>query len=211
MRIWVLLNHKMEAYVFKEGHLKATSYEYDSQSKNSFIHLTNYSVQKYSENFSKFEYGNEISFSEFEESLLKDYGIEKNVKKDIYPKLIEIIKISLDAVKDKINDLNRRGCYELLGYDFMFDENINPFLIEINTNPGLEISSPLISQLVPRMVDDCFRLTIDDVFGVKYKEDRFVDGKFVSPFHVDGYDDSENMFEKIADFGEKKKKKIVLY
>ena len=211
MRIWVLLNHKMEAYIFKEGHLKATSYEYDSQSKNSFIHLTNYSVQKYSENFSKFEYGNEISFSEFEESLLKDYGIEKNVKKDIYPKLIEIIKISLDAVKDKINDLNRRGCYELLGYDFMFDENINPFLIEINTNPGLEISSPLISQLVPRMVDDCFRLTIDDVFGVKYKEDRFVDGKFVSPFHVDGYDDSENMFEKIADFGEKKKKKIVLY
>jgi hypothetical protein len=113
MRIWVLLTHKMEAYIFKEGHLKATSYKYDSESKNSFVHLTNYSVQKYSENFSKFEYGNEISFSEFEESLLNDYKIKINTKKDIYPKLIEIIKMSLESVIDKINDLNRRGCYEI--------------------------------------------------------------------------------------------------
>ena len=207
MRIWVLLTHKMEAYIFKEGHLKATSYKYDSESKNSFVHLTNYSVQKYSENFSKFEYGNEISFSEFEESLLNDYKIKINTKKDIYPKLIEIIKMSLESVIDKINDLNRRGCYEIFGYDFMFDKDINPYLIEVNTNPGLEISSPLISQLVPRMIDDAFRLTIDEVFGIKYKDDRFVDGKFISPFHVDGYDDSEILYDKIANFGENEKEK----
>ena len=209
MRIWVLLTHKMEAFIFKEGHLKATSYKYDSESKNSYVHLTNYSVQKYSENFSKFEFGNEISFSEFEESLLNDYKIKINTKKDIYPKLIEIIKMSLEAVIDKINDLNRRGCYEIFGYDFMFDKDINPYLIEVNTNPGLEISSPLISQLVPRMIDDAFRLTIDEVFGIKYSDDRYVDGKFISPFHVDGYDDSEILYDKIANFGdfEKKKKK----
>ena len=202
MRIWVLLTHKMETYIFKEGHLKATSYVYDSQSKNPYVHLTNYSIQKYCENFSKFEKGNEISFSEFEESLKNDYNININVQKDIYPKLYEIIKMTIDSVKDKINT-NKKNCYEIFGYDFMFDKDINPYLIEINTNPGLEISSPLISILVPRMIDDAFRLTIDDYFGIKYKDDRFDNGKFISPFHVDGYDDSEIMYFKIGDLEEK--------
>ena len=53
------------------------------------------------------------------------------------------------------------------------------------------------------MIDDAFRLTIDDIFGIKYKEDRFDNGKFISPFHVDGYDDSEIMYFKIGDFEEK--------
>ena len=30
-------------------------------------------------------------------------------------------------------------------------------------NPGLEISSPLISKLVPRMVDDALKLTIKNI------------------------------------------------
>jgi D-alanine-D-alanine ligase-like ATP-grasp enzyme len=29
------------------------------------------------------------------------------------------------------------GCFELFGFDFMIDEELNPVLIEINTNPAL--------------------------------------------------------------------------
>jgi hypothetical protein len=79
----------------------------------------------------------------------------------------------------------------------MIDKDLNPFLIEVNTNPGLEISSPLISKLVPRMIDDAFRLTIDKIFGKNYTEDVFENGKFKSPFHVDGYSDEEILYEKI--------------
>ena len=83
----------------------------------------------------------------------------------------------------------------------MMDEDKNVYLIEINTNPGLEISSPLISKLVPRMIDDAFRLTIDKVYETEYSEDRYRynsdtnTNEYISPFHVDGYDDSENMFK----------------
>ena len=197
IRIWVLITNNLELYVFKEGHLKATSINYDIESKNCYVHLTNYSVQKYNENFSKFEYGNEISFDQFEENLKSDYNLDIKVRDVIMNKIKNIIKITFNAVKDKINDNNKKGCFEIFGYDFMIDKDLNPFLIEVNTNPGLEISSPLISKLVPRMIDDAFRLTIDKIFGKNYTEDVFENGKFKSPFHVDGYSDEEILYEKI--------------
>ena len=38
------------------------------------------------------------------------------------------------------------------------------WLIECNTNPCLDESSQLLKMLMPRMLDDAFRLTIDKVF-----------------------------------------------
>ena len=203
MRIWVLLAHDMKVYIFKEGHLKATSYKYSLDNKDSFVHLTNYSVQKYSNNFAKFEVGNEISFDEFQACLLKDYNLDIDVRKDILNKIKNIVAISMKAAKKNININNRKGCFEIFGYDLMFDKDLNPYLIEINTNPGLEISSPLISKLVPRLIDDAFRLTIDVVFGTIYSSDRYGKDGYISPFHVDGYSDSENMFELVVDLNQK--------
>ena len=206
VRMWVLLSYDMKVYVFKEGHLKATSYKYNLESKDSFVHLTNYSVQKYSDDFSKFERGNEISFDEFQKCLEKDYNLNNiNVRKEIFKSLKNVIEISMKAVKKNININNRKGCFEIFGYDFMFDKDLNPYLIEINTNPGLEISSPLISKLVPRMIDDALRLTIDIVFDTKYLNERYVNGKYSSPFHVDGYNDNENLFDFVVDLNEKLK------
>jgi hypothetical protein len=54
----------------------------------------------------------------------------------------------------------------------MLDINFNVYLLEINTNPGSEISSPWIKAIVPRMVDDALRLTIDEVFPPKYQFDK---------------------------------------
>ncbi|MCQ2820834.1 MAG: tubulin--tyrosine ligase family protein, partial [archaeon] len=60
MRIWVLLSHEMKVYVFKEGHLKTCSKNYDINNSNDpTVHITNYSFQKHCENFQKFEIGNE--------------------------------------------------------------------------------------------------------------------------------------------------------
>jgi len=203
MRIWVLLTHDMKVYLFKEGHLKATSYKYSLDNKDFFVHLTNYSVQKYSDNFAKFEIGNEISFDEFQTCLQKDYNLEIDVRKDILNKIKKIVEISMKSVKKCININNRKGSFEIFGYDLMFDIDLNPYLIEINTNPGLEISSPLISILVPRMIDDALRLTIDLVFGTIYSSDRYGKDGYISPFHVDGYSDSENMFELVVNLNEK--------
>lgn len=47
----------------REGHIKTSSLQYTNDTNSAFVHLTNYSVQKYSSNFSKFEHGNEASYS----------------------------------------------------------------------------------------------------------------------------------------------------
>lgn len=46
----------------------------------------------------------------------------------------------------------------------MIDQAGAPWLIEVNTNPCLEESSKLLKTLLPRMVNDAFKLTVDTVF-----------------------------------------------
>ena len=197
IRIWVLFTflekgRKYAVYIFKEGHLKACCDEYDLNSEDLFIHLTNYSVQKHNKNFSKCEIGNEISFADFQKELDRT-GKNINFKKNIFPEIIKIIATSANSVKGKINLSKRTNCFEIFGYDFILDINYKPFLLEINTNPGYEESSPLIKSLVPRMIDDAMRLTIDKEFEANYKSP---DHKS-SNFYVDGYLSEENMWLKI--------------
>ena len=198
-RFWVLLTHKMEIYLFKEGHLKATSFNFTLENIDLYVHLTNYSVQKYSDKFQAYEEGNEISLEELQKSLKDHSKLITDLRNEIIPKIKNIILISLQSVSKLINKYNREKCFEIFGYDFMFDYELNPFLIEINTNPGLEISSPLIQKLVPRMIDDALRLTIDDYFDTKYSKERLDhNGNYISPFPVDGYNNNENLFELIG-------------
>jgi len=211
IRIWVLFTYiitenKYEVYVFKEGHLKACSDEFNIDSDDLFIHLTNYSVQKYNKNFSKTEIGNEISFNDFQKELNEKSQKEgKNFidfRKNIFPEIIKIIARSANSIKGKINLSNRNNCFELFGYDFILDINYRPFLLEINTNPGYEESSPLIKKLVPRMIDDAMKLTIDKEFDTTYKTDDIKNAKNEknvkkSNYDVDGYSSEENMWLKI--------------
>ena len=188
MRLWVLLTWDFNAYLFKEGHFKASSVPFDINNQNPYIHLTNYSVQKYNQNFEKFEKGNEISFTDFEISV----NNKIKVRKDLLPKIKEIILYTIKSVKYKINKFDKKLCFEIFGYDFMFDNDYKPYLLEINTNPGLEISSPIIEMLIPRLIDDAFKLTIDKVFSISQNN---LEKMAKNPLKVGGYDDDENMWE----------------
>ena len=43
----------------------------------------------------------------------------------------------------------------------MIDEDFNVWLIEVNTNPSLSESSKYLSELIPRMIDDLVKITVD--------------------------------------------------
>lgn len=101
------------------------------------------------------------------------------------------------SVKDTLNSKNRKECFEIFGFDFFVDEEFNVFLLEVNTNPGLEESSNLIKMLVPRMIDDALKLTIDKIFETKYTLDIVISGnkeEVKTPYSVSGYSDYENMW-----------------
>ena len=46
----------------------------------------------------------------------------------------------------------------------MFDEDFKPYLIEVNTNPCLELSCPLLARLVPSMLENALRIVVDPMF-----------------------------------------------
>ena len=181
MRIWVLLTHEMKVYFFKEGHLKTCSVEYDVNSEDAFTHITNYSFQKHNSNFQKFEKGNEVPFYEFQKFIDEAYP-EKHykVKKNLTKQIKEIIKVTMLCSRNKINKNKRSFQFEIFGYDFMMDSDFNLFLIEINFNPGLEISSPWIQIVVPRMLDDALRLTLDKVFEPVYDFNKNYVGEYTT-------------------------------
>lgn len=79
--------------------------------------------------------------------------------------MIEIIQDTMKAVKGKF--LHQKHTFELLGYDFIFDEELNTILIEVNTNPCLEESNTLLKAMMPRMIDDMLNVVMDPLFGVE--------------------------------------------
>ena len=79
----------------------------------------------------------------------------------------EIVELTLKAVDGKLNPQQKKHCFEIFGYDFMVDETLKPWLIEVNTNPCLQETSKVLKQLLPRMVDDAFKLTLDVVYPPK--------------------------------------------
>ena len=61
--------------------------------------------------------------------------------------------------------MKRKHCFELFGYDFIIDEDLNAWMIEVNTNPCLEESSSILKMLLPRMVEDMLCLSVDALFN----------------------------------------------
>lgn len=54
---------------------------------------------------------------------------------------------------------HRENTFEIFGLDFMIDESYKVWLIEVNTNPCLELSSPLLARIIPQMVENAFKLS----------------------------------------------------
>lgn len=166
---------------------------------NKFIHLTNNAVQKFNNSYCNFEDGNQLSFDDFQEYLNKKFPEKKiSVRNDLIFQMKSLIKKSLFSAQKKINAEDRKFCFEIFGYDFIIDTDFNLWLIEINTNPCLELSSQLLKSLIPRMLDDAFKITLDLVFSPNTGNET----KEIKQYNVDKYDNNENMWEKICDLNE---------
>merc|ERR1719272_418530 len=46
----------------------------------------------------------------------------------------------------------------------MIDDDFKVYIIEVNTNPCLELSSPLLPRLIPAMLENALRLVVDPIF-----------------------------------------------
>jgi D-alanine-D-alanine ligase-like ATP-grasp enzyme len=55
-----------------------------------------------------------------------------------------------ESGKDKLQ--KKKGFYELLGCDFILDEQLNPYLLEINSNPALFTDTNVLEQVITPLI-----------------------------------------------------------
>lgn len=69
----------------------------------------------------------------------------------------KMVADTFEATYSKMDPDRLCHSFEILGYDFMLDEDFKLSLIEVNTNPCLETDSPLLSRIIPEMLDASFK------------------------------------------------------
>lgn len=53
---------------------------------------------------------------------------------------------------------HRNNCFQLFGFDVMIDDELNPWLLEVNLSPSLTCDSPLDHRIKAHLVADLFNL-----------------------------------------------------
>ena len=169
LRIYIVMTSAfpLKLWMFNEGLTRFATEKYTQNAyKNPFIHLTNYSINKKSKKFVKNEdstednTGNKWSFSAF----LKFLDMNKVDTSKMIADITEVITkafISIEPVVFKYTKAfvpHRTNCYELFGVDVLIDDNLKPWIMEVNLSPSLSCDTPLDLKIKSKLVADIFNI-----------------------------------------------------
>jgi len=116
-------------------------------------------------NYGKHEQGNVVSFEDFQSYLDDEHGKYKlNFDRDFISRMKDLALDCHLSAKNRMNSNNKRNCFELLGYDFMIDEDFRIWLIEVNTNPYIGIYNDRMQDLLPQMLDGLYQIVLNPIF-----------------------------------------------
>jgi len=178
----------LQGYFYKEAYLRTTSTEYSLKTKDRFVHLNNDAVQKHGEDYGKFESANKMSLNEFQKYLDEHHPKEGlSVQEKLVPQMRALMADALKASAHKINPRNIQHCFEVFGFDFMVDASFRVWLIEVNTNPCWEPCNTYLGYLIPKMLDEAFVLTLDQIHpegAIKGKDGKIRGPKDTSWEHI---------------------------
>jgi tubulin--tyrosine ligase len=137
-----IVNSNIKGYWYRQGYIRTSGKIFSLDNLDDImVHLTNDAVQKYDNSYGKYEEGNKVSYVEMEKYLNsngKMGGWRKIYEsmKDIATRIVEASETFLDQGK--------RENFELFGLDFLVDENLKTYLLEVNYNPCLETGCPVL-------------------------------------------------------------------
>ena len=80
-----------------------------------------------------------------------------DINKTVLPEIKQLVTDTIRACYKKLDPNRRQNSFEIFGYDFMLDQDCKPWLIEVNTNPCFELSSPYLARLIPAMIDNALK------------------------------------------------------
>lgn len=98
-----------------------------------------------------------MSVNELKEYLVSN-GHSASTVAGAFTKMDEICRLLFAQVQDKLD--RKFGCFELFGLDFMLDDQLNPVLIEVNTNPALFTDTAVQKNMLPKLIDDVIKMAL---------------------------------------------------
>ena len=156
IRVYVLVMSyiPLKVWLYRSGFARFSNTRFSLDSiSDAFVHLTNVAIQKTAPDYDP-EKGCKWSLQEFRMYLTAKHGQE--VVRRLFQQLDEIFIKSLQSVQKII--INDKHCFEMYGFDIMFDDTLKPWIIEVNASPSLTASSPIDYDLKFGLLEDMLHI-----------------------------------------------------
>lgn len=181
MRLYVLVTSydPLRVYLFRNGLARFAVEPYDVSASlldRPHVHLTNVTLNRNHPAFVKNEsaaddsHGTVWSLRALRAHLADAMGVDVP---QAFAAVESLIVQSLIAVQPSIAGALRRfsrsddTCFELYGYDVMFDECVRPWLLEVNAFPSVLCGTPMDLAIKSALVADV--LTLAGIVPVEYR------------------------------------------
>jgi tubulin polyglutamylase TTLL1 len=124
---------------------------------NPYIHLTNVAIQKHNEDYND-SHGGKWTISNLRLYLEGTRGKEATTK--LFADIDDLLVHSAKAVQNVI--INDKHCFECYGYDLLLDDNLKPWLVEINASPSMNVTSAGDREMKTQLIKDVFDIVLPD-------------------------------------------------
>ncbi|XP_056022301.1 tubulin polyglutamylase ttll6-like isoform X47 [Ostrea edulis] len=170
LRIYTLVTScdPLRIFLFKDGLARFATNKYIEPTNNNvdnvFMHLTNYAINKHSEDFIRDdEAGSKRRISTINRYLRdKGYDVDK-MWADIDDVITKTLISAHSILKHNYrtcfpNHVKGSACFEILGFDVLLDRKLRPQVLEVNHSPSFNTDSELDREIKGALVWDSLNL-----------------------------------------------------
>lgn len=183
-RIYVLITcvDPLRLYIYDEGIARFATVKYEVPTEDNlevvYMHLTNYSLNKFSESYVREGDGSKRTLSSIYQWMAENGCDVARLTRAIDEIVVKTMLCAAPTLKHNYKTSfpkRDRGCscFELLGFDILIDRHLNPILLEVNHSPSFHLDLP-----VDRVVK---KALLKDVLNMVYLGDELAQAATTGP------------------------------